>query len=126
MIATDTPEKLKLDMPRKKTNVDKQKTKNIRRQVVKDDKETDCDESQLQLQDSSEIENFMCSSPEPENICCFSGIESNPLINDHILVEYQPEKERNKVYYIGKVSSCKPTQVEVLFLRKLLKLSLNL
>lgn len=71
MIATDTLEKLELGIRRKKMNVDKRKLEKVRGHVLKDDEETDCDESQLQLQVPSEDETFICSYPVPENICNF-------------------------------------------------------
>ena len=117
MIATDTPERQELQNKRKPKDIKGTKSK---RALFQDDN-SDVDESEMILQDSSDDENCDQSEliPEPE-LVDFEDLERSPTSGDYILVEFEAKK---KIYYIGKVLSCEDEspECEVMFLRKSLK-----
>lgn len=118
MIATDTPERNELQIKRKRKDTKGPKPK---RALFLDD-DTDADESELILQDSSDDENCDLTQliPEPEFVD-FEDLERPPTTGDFVLVEFAT---KNKIYFVGKILSIEEesSECEVTFLRKSLKL----
>lgn len=130
IVPTDTPEKDRIELKHQekeekqnrkrnltkkeaaKKNVFSKKIKPLLKEISSDEEE----DEDVPIESSDEETDWI---PQPDPTA-FEELQRNPTINDYVLVEFQ---SKQKVFYIGKVTSCDASsnEVEVSFLRKSLK-----
>lgn len=125
LIATDTPEKLEIEMTKKLTNKRKEaKKRKVTKKVLQSDSEEDNeDPGEVTYQESDEDDEWPDEEIDNDPIIITENYLKMPLSHipqeaEYVLVEFSTKK--SKVYYVGKVLESRNRKLEyyISFLRR--------